>query len=102
MLLDSSIWLPILGIITVLSVNYYEPELTVRSEFYPKLIALSVSITNLVISLWIFIFFHNSSNQFQYVEQHYNIQIFDIYLGLDNISIYFFQVSSSRCHIPNT
>jgi len=29
------------------------------------------------------------TNQFQYVQEHYNVQLFDIYLGVDGISIYF-------------
>jgi NADH-ubiquinone oxidoreductase chain 4 len=33
--------------------------------------------------------FDFSSNQFQFVQEHYNIQSFDIYLGVDGISIYF-------------
>ena len=36
-----------------------------------------------------FILFNNSTNQFQYVQEHYNVQLFDIYLGVDGISIYF-------------
>ena len=28
-----------------------------------------------------FILFNNSTNQFQYVQEHYNVQLFDIYLG---------------------
>nr|YP_009257656.1 NADH dehydrogenase subunit 4 [Ilyonectria destructans]ANH54316.1 NADH dehydrogenase subunit 4 [Ilyonectria destructans] len=43
----------------------------------------------MIISLVIFILFNNSTNQFQYVQEHYNVQLFDIYLGVDGISIYF-------------
>lgn len=83
MLLSSLICLPLIGIISVSSLHYY------KSQVSSKLISLSISIINLVISLWILIFFHNSSNQFQYVQEHYNMQIFDLYLGVDGISIYF-------------
>ncbi len=83
MLLSSLVCLPVIGIIAVSSLNYY------KSQLYIKLVALSISIVNLIISLLIFIFFHSSSNQFQYVQEHYNMQIFDIYLGIDGTSIYF-------------
>lgn len=83
MLLSCLIGLPVIGVIGVSSINFY------REKFYAKLIALIVSISNLIISLWIFIFFHNSTNQFQYVQEHYNMQYFDLYLGVDGISIYF-------------
>lgn len=83
MLLSSLVCLPVAGIIAVSSINFY------KSQLYIKLVALSISIINLIISLLIFIFFHSSSNQFQYVQEHYNMQIFDIYLGVDGTSIYF-------------
>ncbi len=83
MLLSSLIGLPVIGIIAVSSISFY------KEKFYAKFISLAVSVLNLVISLWIFIFFHSSTNQFQYVQEHYNMQIFDLYLGVDGISIYF-------------
>ena len=83
MLLSSLIGLPVIGVIAVSSTNFYQEKI------YAKLIALVVSVLNLSISLWIFIFFHNSTNQFQYVQEHYNVQNFDLYLGVDGISIYF-------------
>jgi len=33
--------------------------------------------------------FDFSLNQFQFIEMEYNVQLYDIYLGLDGISIYF-------------
>nr|YP_010715998.1 NADH dehydrogenase subunit 4 [Paraisaria gracilioides]WDE74396.1 NADH dehydrogenase subunit 4 [Paraisaria gracilioides] len=33
--------------------------------------------------------FDSSTNQFQYIQEHYDVQLFDIYLGIDSISIYF-------------
>jgi NADH:ubiquinone oxidoreductase subunit 4 (subunit M) len=36
-----------------------------------------------------FIIFDFSSKQFQFIEENYNINYFDIYLGVDGISIYF-------------
>lgn len=56
---------------------------------YMKNIALGTSLLNLIISFVIFIFFNFSSNNFQFVQEHYNIQFYDIYLGIDGMSIYF-------------
>ncbi|KAK2121976.1 NADH:ubiquinone oxidoreductase subunit 4 [Fusarium oxysporum II5] len=73
MLLSSLITIPVLGTIVL----------------YTKTIALTSSIINLIISLVMFILFNNSSNQFQYVQEHYNVQLFDIYLGVDeNVKSY--------------
>jgi len=83
MLLSCLIGLPVLGVVSVASINVY------RQNFYAKLVSLIISVINFIISLFIFILFHNSTNQFQYVQEHYNMQYFDLYLGVDGISIYF-------------
>jgi NADH:ubiquinone oxidoreductase subunit 4 (subunit M) len=54
-----------------------------------KFIALITSIINLFVSLIIFILFDMSSNQFQFVQEYHQINSFDIYLGIDGLSIYF-------------
>jgi NADH-ubiquinone oxidoreductase chain 4 len=54
-----------------------------------KIISLTTSIINFVLSLIIFIFFDFSFNQFQYVQEPYNLIGLNIYLGIDGISIYF-------------
>jgi NADH-ubiquinone oxidoreductase chain 4 len=54
-----------------------------------KSIALFTSIINLIVSLVMFILFDFSSKQFQYIEEQYSINYFDVYLGVDGISIYF-------------
>jgi NADH-ubiquinone oxidoreductase chain 4 len=54
-----------------------------------KLIGLVTSIINLIISLVIFILFDFSSKQFQFIQEHHQISSFDIYLGIDGLSIYF-------------
>src|SRR4051794_6579234 len=75
--------IPIIGTVLIASIN------TNKSIVYGKVIALITSLANLIISLVIFILFNNSTNQFQYVQEHYNVQLFDIYLGVDGISIFF-------------
>ena len=83
MLLSSLIATPVIGTIIVTSMDSYS------SLKNMKFVALLTSVINLIVSLIIFVFFNNSSNQFQFVQEHYNVQFFDIYIGLDGISIYF-------------
>lgn len=85
MLLSSLLTVPVIGTIIVSSIDSYKKS----SVVYTKTIALVTSIINLIISLVIFILFNSSTNQFQFVQEHYNVQSFDIYLGVDGISIYF-------------
>ena len=54
-----------------------------------KSIALSVSSLNLFLSLFMFIIFDFSTNQFQFVQEYHEISYFDFYLGVDGLSIYF-------------
>jgi NADH:ubiquinone oxidoreductase subunit 4 (subunit M) len=85
MLSTSLLLIPLLGIIAVSSLNSFVNN----SALYIKITGLATSVATLLVSLLIFLFFDSSTNQFQFVQQHYNVQIFDIYLGLDGISIYF-------------
>ena len=82
MLLSSLLTIPLIGTILVSSLDSYK-NTSIKS------IALITSIINLILSLVIFILFNSSTNQFQYIQEHYNVQLFDIYLGVDGISIYF-------------
>ena len=54
-----------------------------------KIIGLSTAIINLIISLLIYLIFDYSNNQYQFVQEYYNITSFDIFLGIDGLSIYF-------------
>jgi NADH-ubiquinone oxidoreductase chain 4 len=83
MYLSGLIFLPIIGTILVSSANTYKKDLTV------KYIALFTSVLTLVLSLFILGLFHHSTNQLQFVQEHYNIQHYNVYLSLDGISIYF-------------
>jgi NADH:ubiquinone oxidoreductase subunit 4 (subunit M) len=85
MLSTSLVLTPILGIVAITSLTSFVNN----SVFYVKITGLITSIITLLLSLFIFLLFDSSTNQFQYVQQHHNLQIFDIYLGLDGISIYF-------------
>nr|YP_009440478.1 NADH dehydrogenase subunit 4 [Trichoderma hamatum]ATG87309.1 NADH dehydrogenase subunit 4 [Trichoderma hamatum] len=85
MLLSSLLTVPVIGTIIVSSIDSYKKS----SVVYTKTIALATSVINLIISLVIFTLFNSSTNQFQFVQEHYSLQSFDIYLGVDGISIYF-------------
>ena len=87
MLLSSLLLVPLVGIFLISSTISYEST-TIKTTYY-KNIAFIVSIVNLIISLIIYILFDFSSNQFQFVQEHHDISYFDLYLGVDGISIYF-------------
>ena len=80
MLLSTLVIIPIIGIVIISSINTKKIE---------QMVALTTSILNLIISLVIFLLFNSSTNQFQFVQEHYNTQLFDIYLGIDGVSIFF-------------
>jgi NADH-ubiquinone oxidoreductase chain 4 len=83
------------NIVSKNTLNNIETSLTPQifnitlSEKKAKIISLSTSILNLVVSLVIFIFFDFSFNQFQFVQEPHIIYGYNLYLGLDGISIYF-------------
>lgn len=78
---------PLLGIFIV-STNLVD-FFTNYSLKFIKFVSLSISIINFIISLIIFILFDFSFNQFQFVQESYNLGSFNLYLGIDGISIYF-------------
>jgi len=85
MLLVLLLLIPIVGIffISVL------PSNNIINIKYSKIIALTTSMVNFLISLFVYILFNFSSNQFQFVQEYHKINSFDFYLGVDGISIYF-------------
>lgn len=56
---------------------------------YYKKIALLTTILNLIVSLVIYMLFDFSNNQFQFIQENLDLSFYDIYLGVDSISIYF-------------
>nr|YP_010038670.1 NADH-ubiquinone oxidoreductase subunit 4 [Aspergillus cristatus]QOY44621.1 NADH-ubiquinone oxidoreductase subunit 4 [Aspergillus cristatus] len=79
--------IPLIGIgFVTIEGNY---GLSLINNIRIKSIALTTSIINLVVSLIMFILFDFSSKQLQFIEEHYQISYFDIYLGVDGLSIYF-------------
>lgn len=85
---------PLLGVFTISSTISYESssvasEIITEKNRYFKAIALIASVVNLLISLIIYALFDFTTNQFQFVQEHYELSFFDLYLGIDGISIYF-------------
>ena len=87
MLLSLLLLIPLIGIFIISTSMSYELSPLIIKRI--KIIALSASIINLFISLIIFIFFDFSTNQFQFVQEYYQISSYDFYLGIDGLSIYF-------------
>merc|ERR1712070_424884 len=80
MLLTLLLMVPLIGIFLI-STSYNNNSILNLKQV--KVIGLSTSIVIL------FILFNFSSNQFQFVQEYHSISSFDIYLGVDGISIYF-------------
>ena len=57
-------------------------------NFY-KRIAFIATILNLIVSLIIYMTFDFSNNQFQFIQENLDLSFYDIYLGVDGLSIYF-------------
>jgi NADH:ubiquinone oxidoreductase subunit 4 (subunit M) len=90
MLLLLLLLIPLAGILIISTDIFKKEEEHIDLEMKRvKFIGLTTSLINLFISLIIFIFFDFSSNQFQFVQESHDISGFNIYLGIDGLSIYF-------------
>lgn len=86
-MLVSLLLIPLLGIFIISTAISYElSDLNMKRIKYT---ALYTSIINVFLSLFIFVMFDFSSNQFQFVQEYHRISFCDFYLGLDGLSIYF-------------
>ena len=87
MLLSSLILTPLIGTLIIFILNT-EANHT-KNENYLKVAALIITLFDLFISLIIWFLFDNSSKHFQFIQEQYTIGHYDIYLGLDGLSLYF-------------
>lgn len=78
--------IPLIGIGFIITYSEMYDKISINNI---KKIALITTIINLIISLIIFILFDFSSKQYQFIEESHEISYYDIYLGVDGISIYF-------------
>ena len=103
MLLSSLLLIPILGIFLISSDMSYEAA---SGEHVPskiksyKITAFVTSLVNLAVSLVIFILFDFSSNQFQFVEEYYDINFFNVYLFNNRIGFFFKTIRALYYYIP--
>lgn len=81
-MLLSLLLIPTAGLFIISAMKSYDDKIK-------KITACITSIVNLLLSIIIFTMFDFSHNQFQFVQEHHNISIFDLYLGVDGLSIYF-------------
>ena len=98
MLLSLLLIIPLIGIFIISNTKTYtfnSYSVNTEDSNTLKSIALSTSIINLILSLINLLFFNFSSNQFQFVQEHYNINYFDFYLGVDGI-IYIFCIINNN------
>ena len=87
MLLSLLLLVPLIGIFIIsTSISY---DITSINTKHIKITALSTSLINFFISLVIFILFDFSLNQFQFIQENYELIHFKFYLGVDGLSIYF-------------
>jgi NADH-ubiquinone oxidoreductase chain 4 len=92
MLLSLLLLTPLIGIFIISTgVSYKLTYLNIRLM---KSTALIASLINLIISVIIFMLFDFSTNQFQFVQEYYQISYYDFYLGLDGLSIYFVMLTT--------
>jgi NADH-ubiquinone oxidoreductase chain 4 len=90
MIVLSLLIIPFLGVFFIVSGIYKIFNFkNIDEQKLIKFTGLFFSILNLIISFIIFIIFDFSSNEFQFVQEYYKINNFDIYLGIDGLSIYF-------------
>jgi NADH-ubiquinone oxidoreductase chain 4 len=86
LLLLGLIGIPLIGIFLIFIYNSYDIKVYTKTI---KIIALTVTIINLLVSLIVWLLYDNSSKHFQLVQEHYIIGYYDFYLGIDGLSIYF-------------
>ena len=79
--------IPIIGLFIISITTSY--GIKGFSTVHIKNIALTTSIINFILSLIIFILYDYSSNLYQFVQEQYKIGSYDLYLGVDGLSIYF-------------
>jgi proton-translocating NADH-quinone oxidoreductase chain M len=88
-MLSLLITLPILGIFFILAIPEYKTNLI-------KQVALLTSTLTFILSLFLWIFFDNSSSKFQYIEHYDWMSLFNIhfFLGVDGVSLFFIILST--------
>jgi NADH-ubiquinone oxidoreductase chain 4 len=77
--------IPIIGIILLITI----PEDTIENKIRMKRITLISMIINFLISIYIWLQFDSSTNQYQFVYEFINLSYCHLNIGIDGISLYF-------------
>lgn len=83
---------PLTGVICLSTAAFQ--KFFVNDHMEIKIIALTTSLINIIISLIILIFYDFSLNHFQFLQDFDKVKFCDFYSGLDGISIYFVLVTT--------
>ena len=86
------ILIPLIGIFILSAIISYDN--TPGNVKILKPTTLVITILDLIVSLMIFILYDDSINQFQFVQEEYEVNYFNFYLGIDGLSIYFVQLTT--------
>jgi NADH-ubiquinone oxidoreductase chain 4 len=79
------ILVPIIGSFILIPIN----ENSTQSRTQMKQIAITTSLINLIISIFLWLNFDSSSTYYQFVTEFNQLSFFDLHLGVDGISLYF-------------
>jgi NADH-ubiquinone oxidoreductase chain 4 len=91
---------PLLGIFalatatTTTSFNKENINRPISNDNSYKTISLFVMIINLIISAYVFLMYDFSSNHYQFVQEYYYIGNYNLYLGIDGLSVYFVMLTT--------
>jgi len=86
------LFVPLCGVIS-LSTGVFQ-KFFINDMMEIKIIGLTVSIINIIISLLVLIIYDFSLNHFQFLQDFDKVSYCDFYTGLDGISIYFVLITT--------
>src|ERR1700687_1680339 len=84
-MITSLLLVPIIGSFILIPMN----ENSTESRKKMKQIAITTSLINFIISIFLWVNFDSSSTQYQFVYEFNKLSFFDFNLGVDGISLYF-------------
>ena len=91
-MITSLLLIPIIGSFILIAMDENSTGLrSLGSSNHKKMkqIAITTSLINLIISIFMWINFDSSSTQYQFVYEFNKLSFFDFNLGVDSISLYF-------------
>lgn len=86
--------IPLVGVFLICTEMYKNDDTHITLPNDPKatqlkLIALQASLVTLLVSMVIFTLHNFSSNSYQFVQEFHEVSYFNLYLGVDGLSLYF-------------